>query len=686
MERQPSHKRPTNLKRFYYGSPYYPEQWDAETRAQDPERMAAAGWNMVRLAEFAWDLMEPEEGRFDFSIFDETIQRLGEKGIVTLMCTPTATPPRWLTQKFPQMLRVNENGVPMQHGSRQQACYASPDLREYSQKITRAMADHYRDNPNVVGWQTDNEINCHMAECHCINCQTSFREFLREKYQGDIQSLNQAWGAAFWAQTFTNFEQIETPKHDRPAVANPSQLLDYYRYIDWSVTRFQHDQVAILREANPDWFITHNGMFRHIDYRGPFTRDLDFISYDVYPLFNYNPSTRPDSQAFNLDHARAWSGNYMIPEQQSGPGGQMNYFQDTPEPGEMRRMAYTSIARGADSLLFFRWRTARYGAEEYWCGVLDHDNVPRRRYEEAALLGGELQRVGPALLGTHIFVNVGVAAADLDVYDGHSALPMGLPHPKDMAYTVHNFFFRRGYAVGCVHPSDDLSDLNVFVIPHWSLFDPAWIANLTDWVNRGGILVIGARTGTKDMHNHVIAETPPGALSSLAGVAIAEYGKQNAPEERPLWVYFPSNQVASQHWYEVLAPADGCETLATWKGRHLDGQPAVSLRRVGQGAVIYVGTYLTEPVLSDLLPEIENLGEPLKLWPFAPESVQVVRRQDEQKELWFFINDSDSEVEIDNVPNKGLNLITNQETSLPLVLPPNGVAVIQTNRSATPGI
>lgn len=681
-----SHKRPTNLTRFYYGSPYYPEHWDAETRSQDPTRMAAAGWNAVRMAEFAWDLMEPVEGQFDFTLFDETIRRMHEEGIETILCTPTATPPRWLTMQHPEILRVNAEGVRMQHGSRQHACYSSPILRAYSRKITRAMAEHFRDTPGVVGWQTDNEINCHMAECHCPACQEAFRAFLREKFSNDIQALNTAWGTAFWAQTYSDFDQIETPRDGKPTYPNPAQQLDYYRYISWSVANFQHDQVAILREVQPQWFVTHNGTFRHVDYRGPFTQDLDFLGYDVYPFFNYKPSTRRYSQAFNLDQARAWSGNFMVPEQQSGPGGQAPYFHDTPEPGEMRRMAYTSIARGADSLLFFRWRTARFGAEEYWCGVIDHDNIPRRRYDEALQLGLELQTVGPAVLGTWVFANVGVAAADQVVYDAHTALPLGLPSPQQMAETVHAFFHQQGYAVGCMHPTDDLDDLDLYIIPHWTVFDPAWEPGLSEWVDQGGILVIGARTATKDLNNNVIAEPLPGVLTNLAGVMIEEYGKQNSPDERPLWAFFAGDTVQTQHWYEILHPLEGSSALATWKGRHQDGLPAITVRQVGDGWVIYVGTYLTPDLLQALLPEIEQLRVIPKIWPFAPEGVEVVKRQDDEREIWFFINHEDTPAEISRTPEHGVDLLHDLPVEGPLTLDAYGVAIIQTARGATPAI
>jgi beta-galactosidase len=349
-------------------------------------------------------------------------------------------------------------------------------------------------------------------------------------------------------------------------------------------------------------------------------------------------------------------------------------------------MAYTSIARGADSLMFFRWRTARFGAEEYWCGVIEHDNIPRRRYDEAQQLGAELQRVGPAVLGTWVFANVGVAAADQVVYDAHNAMSLGLPTPQQMAESVHTYLHKQGYAVGCVHPSDDLSDLDLYFIPHWAVFDEAWERNLSEWVDQGGILVIGARTASKDLNNNVIAEPLPGVLTELAGVSVEEYGKQNAPDERPIWAFFASNELLTNYWYEILNPMENSRVLATWKGRHQDGQPAVTLRKVGDGWVIYVGTYLTDDLLKALLPEIEQLKMVPKIWPFAPDSVEVIKRQDNEHEVWFFINHGDVPAEIERVPEHGIDLLRGEPAEHSLTLMPNDVAVIQTTRSATPTI
>lgn len=677
--RKLSHTRPAALDTFYYGATYYPEHWSAEDSDQDPARMAAAGFNCVRMAEFAWDYMEPEEGVYRFDVFDAAIARLGAEGIATILGTPTATPPRWLTLAHPEVLRVNAEGVAMQHGSRQHVCPSSEVFRAYSRKITRAMAAHFADTDQVVGWQTDNELNCHFSECHCAHCQIEFQAYLRRAYNNDIAALNAAWGNAFWSLTYRDFDEIPTPKVGYPAYPNPAHQLDYYRFISWNTARFQHEQVEILRDVNSRWFVMHNGTFAHIDYRGQFGRDLDFLGFDVYPFFDYDPAHRPYSQAFNLDHARAWTGNFMVPEQQSGPGGQAPYFHDTPEPGEVRRMAYTSIAHGADSLLFFRWRTARFGAEEYWCGVLDHDNVPRRRYDEVKQVGQELQVVGPEILGTRVRVDVGIAAADVDVYDAHTTMSFGLPSPRQAAETVHEFFTRKGYTVGCVHPTDDLSGLKVYMIPHWALFNPDWLPNLTSFVEGGGVLVLGARTATKDWQNNVAAETPPGALAQLAGVQVVDYGRQNAPNKRLFTIrFYPGNaQVHALHWYEQLEPQPGTHTLGRWMERHLRLKTAVSVKKLGAGSVIYVGTYFTEALMEGLLPALVEHADALApLLPEATEGVHVVVREDGEKRLWFIINARDGIANIGKAP-EGVELVSGSTGASRAYMHVNEVRVIK---------
>ncbi len=625
-----SHLRSTPLRDFLYGSPYYPEHWDADIRAGDPALFRAAGWNVVRLAEFAWDILEAREGVFDFALFDDTIARMGAVGIRSILCTPTATPPRWLTRDHPEVLRVDADGHRQEHGSRQHASHLSPLFREYSRKITRAMAEHYRDNPHVIGWQTDNELHCHFREDYCAAAEQAWHAWLRARFADDIGALNRAWGTAFWANTYARFEDVVLPRHRRPTHVNPAHWLDYQRFLSDGTTAFQRDQVEILRAAQPRWFVTHNGCFPAIDYRGDFTRDLDFLGFDAYPFFNHDPAARPAAHAFHLDLTRGYSGHFLMLEHQSGAGGQGGYFHDKPEPGEMRRLAWASIARGADGLLFFRERSCRFGAEEYWEGILDHDNVPRRRYHEAARLGAELARAGRELLGSSVRTDVAVAGCDFDVQHGHEPITHGLPSPKNMAEAVHGVFYRAGHAAGVVHPADSLAGLKVYVIPHFAIFDPTWVPALERFVSDGGTLVVGARTAGRDLRSNVVPETLPGCLRGLVGASVEEFGRQNAPERRPLALRIEGadTDVPTTLWYEQLAPAAGAgtEVVARWTTRHLAGSPAITRRRLGAGQVLYVGAYLTreftEAALLPLLARLDALPAPLSTSP----GVEVVER------------------------------------------------------------
>ncbi len=674
-EKALTHKRPSCMKKFYFGAPYYPEHWSADDMADDAQRMADAGFNCVRMAEFAWDRMEPKRGDFDFSLFDETIERMAKAGIETFMCTPTATPPRWFTKEHPETLRVDADGVTMQHGSRQHCCYSNETFREESRRITRAMAEHYADNKAVAAWQTDNEIYCHFSECHCPSCQENFRAFLKEKY-GNIDALNAAWGTSFWALSFSDFCEIETPRNKRPTYANPSQLLDYYRYLSHVATMFQRDQVEILREVNPDWTIFHNGIYRHIDYRGDFVKDLDVFGYDCYPMFVDDPVTRRFNHAFHCDLTRSYSGNFIVPEHQSGPGGQGDYQLHTPEPGEIRRMSYTTTGRGCDSILYFRWRTCRFGQEMYWYGILDHDNIPRRRYDEIKTIGNEMKKVGPEVLGTHVHCDVAVATGDFDSLYGHDGYSLGLPKQRAFAELTHRYLMDQGLQVGCVHPADDLSDLKMYVIPHFEILDPAWMDNLTSYVQNGGTLVVGARTGCRDQNNHCLAEPLPGLMRELAGVTVEEIGRIRNPEFRPIRFALEHKSVLAEHFYEVLKPLDGTQELHHWHGRHLDGEVAATIRKVGKGQVIYVGTYLTEPVLQGLMPPLVEMSGLKRPFPEIPTTVEVLTRQNDKKRILFFINHAEDTATLPNVP-EGTNLLTGEPTTRFHMLAPNDVLIVK---------
>ena len=671
--------RPLSLDRFLLGAPHYPEHVDPSYWVRDAERMAKAGVNTVRMGEFAWHIWEPREGVFSFDLFDRAIQILADHGIQTVLCTPTATPPRWLSANYPEILRVDGNGRVAGHGSRQHGDTTSPVLRAHSRRITRALAEHYATNPAVIGWQTDNELNTTVSESHSPSARLEFRKWCQTRY-GEIAELNRVWGGDFWALAYDSFDQVDTPRDMAPSFLSPGHVQDYHRFLADATAAFQHDQVEILRATNPDWFIFHNlGGLTDIDFRGQFGQDLDFIGFDIYPML-YDEFRRAGghavTQALHLDTCRSWSGNFIVPEQASGFGSQPGFSTMTPEPGEMRRMAMTSVARGADGVMFFRWRPAHFGAEIYWMGVIDHDDVPRRRYDEASQFFHEMTAHKDAILGTHVRMDLGIAGADFDNQEAYKTYAMGLPSPIEDGVILHRAAYLANMAVGFIHPEDDLSRLKALYVPHWVMWKPEWTARVTAFVEGGGTLILSAMTGTRDENNHIHRVAAPGAgLSDLAGVTVEEFGRLTGPGQSALIAPFPdrtngafrpdalppassafraynftlgNREFRAGHLYEKLVMAPGTEAIGTWSDRFLAGTPVATRRKQGKGQVIYLGTYLTDELAQHLL-ETE-LAAVQPLIPDLPPGIEVTVREAEGRRLWFVLNTTEVAQHLPNLP------------------------------------
>jgi beta-galactosidase len=697
--------RPLNLDDFLLGVPHYPEHVDERHWKRDAERMAAAGFNVVRLGEFAWHLMEPREGHFDFSLFDRAIDVLAAEGIKTIFCTPTATPPRWLTATYPEVLRVDERGRTASHGSRQHADTTSPVFRMHSRRITRALADHYKDHPDIIGWQTDNELNTTASTSYSEAAEREFRRYLRDRYE-TIGKLNFAWGGNFWALAYDGFDQIELPRKDNPGFPAPAHLQDYHRFLAHATAAFQHDQVEILRAANAAWFIFHNlGRLEDIDFWGQFGQDLDFLGFDVYPMLHdemRRTGGHAAFQAYFLDSCRAYSGNFIVPEQASGLGSQPGFSTMTPEPGEMRRMAMSSVARGADGLMFFRWRPAHFGAEIYWMGLIDHDDVPRRRYQEATRFAEDIARIKPHLLGTTVRMDVAIAGADFDNQEAYKTYPMGMPSPAEDGVLLHRYCYEKGIACGFIHPEDDLSRIKVLYIPHWVMWKPEWNANVEAFVRNGGTLVVGAMTGTRDVNNHIPTELAPGAgLSRLCGVRVEEFGRLTEPGAEGLFglhgtefgFHNPAKRLPASsatrrykftlgnqeheaaHIYELLELDGDVEVLGRWSNRFASERPMITSRKVGDGRAVYVGTYLTESLVEGLAQHVLTRAEVKPLIPHLPPNVEVTMRESGDRKMLFIVNCDEAAVEIISIPS-GMDLISGKWKDDRIELGPYECAVI----------
>jgi beta-galactosidase len=375
----------------------------------------------------------------------------------------------------------------------------------------------------------------------------------------------------------------------------------------------------------------------------------------------------------------------------------------TPEPGEMRRMALSSVARGADGLMFFRWRPAHFGAEIYWMGIIDHDDVPRRRYEEARQFSSDIQKIKGKLLGTSVQIDIGIAGADFDNQEAHKTYPIGLPSPVEDAVHLHRFAYQNGYATGFVHPEDDLLRLKVYYIPHWVMWDHAWTPKVRAFVEAGGTVIVGAMTGTRDCNNHIIREQAPGVLlAELTGVKVEEFGRivaagghglfqRSAPEagmyvpaqvlpsssaERSYKMQIGNRETIAEHLYETIEIAADVKVLGNWCDRTLAGKPMLTERKVGKGRAIYLATYLTpelvELLAAAVLPQagVEPLVDDL------PAGVEVSLRTADDRRLLFVINTTGDSRSLKALP-AGTDLLTGKAAAGPADLAGYGCMVIE---------
>lgn len=275
------------------GTCYYPEHWDKSLWESDLDRMLAHGITTIRIAEFAWSLVEPQEGQFTFAFWDEFLDLAEAKGMKVIFGTPTATPPAWLTDKYPEVLNARRDGVLYRHGMRRHYNYNSKKYQELAARVVEQLGQHYGKRPCIVGWQIDNEFNCETQQFYSESDTVAFRKFLQEKY-GTLEALNQAWGAVFWDQTYTSWEQVYVPRTTYGDGVNPNQQLDYIRFVSQSATRFCQMQCDILRKySKPGDFITTNGMFGSLDNHRLVEDCLDVYTYDSYPNFAFAMGADP---------------------------------------------------------------------------------------------------------------------------------------------------------------------------------------------------------------------------------------------------------------------------------------------------------------------------------------------------------------------------------------------------------
>ncbi|MDJ0979213.1 MAG: beta-galactosidase [Erythrobacter sp.] len=510
------------------GTCYFPEHWPQEMWAEDVRRMREMGLSLVRIGEFAWSRIEPEPGRFEWEWLDRAIDTLAAEGLRIILCTPTATPPKWLVDRMPDMLAVDAEGRPRRFGSRRHYCFSHQGYRAQSRRIITALAKRYGRHDAIVAWQTDNEYGCHdTVLSFSDSAAAGFRVWCLNRY-GTIEALNEAWGNVFWSMEYASFEAIDPPNLT-VTEANPAHWLDYRRFASDEVVRFNREQADILRELSPDRDITHNfmGFFTEFDHHAV-GRDLDVATWDSYPLgfleqFWFDDATKraylrqghPDIAAFHHDLYRGTTagGRWAVMEQQPGP---VNWarFNPAPLPGMVALWTLEAYAHGAEFVGYFRWRQAPFAQEQMHAGLLRPDSSEAEAAPEARAAAKALDTLGEA---------EPVKAQAALVFSYEAAWVCGIqPQAKSFRYLELVFEWysalrRQGLDVDIVSPQADLSRYAMVLVPSLPILPGGFVERLSKLT---APILIGPRTGSKTASFAIPDELAPGELRALMPLTV----------------------------------------------------------------------------------------------------------------------------------------------------------------------
>ena len=627
---RPSPAVATALGRLWLGAAWYPEQWPESAWERDLSLMQAAGINVVRVGEFAWSRLEPDEGRYDFEWLARAIRMAQRHHIAVVIGTPTDAPPVWLTSRYPQVLRVGPDGRRAEHGGRRQFSYSSPLYRRFCRDIVTRLAQRFGRDPDVIGWQIDNEYT---DESYDAATRARFQQWLQHRF-GTLAALNHAWTTAYWSQTYTAWSQI--PLNAAPG--NPGLLLAHRHFVTHTWRAYQHNQIAALRPyIDPRQFITSNfgglGWTDNWDHYA-LARDLDVASWDDYVGQGHLDAYRNGAMS---DFVRGWKRrDYWVMEAQPG-FVDWAPISNSLDRGEVRAMTWQSVGHGADAVLFWQWRNALNGQEQYHGALVGPDGSPLPLYREVARIGREFHQASAAIAGTAPRSQVAL----LTTYDSRWAIDFQR-HSADYRQLQAILDYYRPledltHSVDVVNAYAPLAQYKVVVAPGLNVIPQDLARRLAAYVRGGGHLILGPRSGMKDEYDRLNVQRQPGPLVPVLGGRVQQY---YALDSR-VAVSGPAGAGTASVWAEALQPLAAQTRVilryapnSSW----LSGQPAALRRTYGRGEITYLGALLDPDLMDRLLRRALATARVPSFKTILPPDVELMRRWGGGREITILIN------------------------------------------------
>lgn len=580
------------------GAYYYPEHWEESQWERDLKQMHELGFEFTHFAEFAWAQLEPQEGVYDFSWLDRAVALAAKYDLKVVMCTSTATPPVWLSRKYPEILLKSEDGTVQDHGARQHASFASPVYRKLAYRMIEELARHYGNDSRIIGWQLDNEPAVQFDYNQAA--EEAFREFLKEKYHHNIQELNVAWGTAFWSEVYSQFEEITLPKTAQMFM-NHHQILDYRRFAAKQTNDFLNEQCRLIKKYAKNQWVTTNYIPDYDKGHIGGSKDLDFVSYTRYMVYGDNEGIgrrgyrvgNPLRIAMANDFFRPVNGTYGVMELQPG---QVNWGSINPQPlpGAVRLWLWSVFAGGSDFICTYRYRQPLYGTEQYHYGIVGTDGVTvtpgGREYEQFMKEIRSLRKdYRPKEDKPETYLKRKTAI--LWNPENYWSIDRQKQNATWNTFAHVDKYYRtlKSYAapVDFISEEKDFSQYPVMIVPAYQLADKELVARWKKYVEEGGNLVLTCRTAQKDRFGR-LPEAPFGSMIDELTGNHMEFYDLLLPQD-PGQVKMDGKVYTWNTWGEILQPGASNEVWATYTNEFYEGKPAVTFRKLGKGSVTYIG-------------------------------------------------------------------------------------------------
>ncbi|WP_034458046.1 beta-galactosidase [Buttiauxella noackiae] len=671
------------LPALLHGADYNPEQWENYPGIIDKDisMMKQAKCNVMSVGIFSWAKLEPHEGLYDFAWLDEIVEKLYAAGIHVFMATPSGARPAWMSQKYPQVLRVGRDRVPALHGGRHNHCMTSPVYRKKVQQINQQLAERYAHHPAVIGWHISNEYG---GECHCDRCQQKFRLWLQDRYQ-TLEKLNEAWWSTFWSHTYTDWSQIESPA-PQGEVSIHGLNLDWRRFNTAQVTEFCIEEAKPLKAANPELPTTTNFMEYFYDYDyWKLAQAIDFISWDSYPMWHREEDETQLAcyTAMYHDLMRTLKQGKPFVLMESTPSA--TNWQPTSKlkkPGMHILSSLQAVAHGADSVQYFQWRKSRGSVEKFHGAIVDHvGHIDTRVGREVSELGRILEQMAP-VTGSRVESQVAI------IFDWESRWAMddaqgprncGMEYEKTVV-DHYRPFWEQGIAVDVINADCDLSGYKLVIAPMLYMVREGFAEKATRFVEQGGQFVATYWSGVVNETDLCHLGGFPGPLRPLLGIWAEEIDCL-ADGESNIVQGLSGNNAGLQGPYQVrhlceLIHSEGAQVLAHYRDDFYAGYPAVTVNHVGKGKAWYVASRNDAAFQRDFFNNIVNeLNLPRALDCTFPQGVTAHRRTDGESEFIVVQNYSALEQSV-TLPAEFLDMVGKQTVQGNLILAPWGSRVL----------